>query len=674
MEKNTSGLAEYLTNRQIKNLKDYCLGLEVGLGTHGKKNSSGKAMEKAVENLLIKHGIAYQKQVSVNFPVNGKKLFDFQIKLGNKEYYLETSFFNVAGSKVQEVIRSYGGILTKAQKNEINFLWILDGKGLKSCKELLKNTYLENKDFMFSLSAGEIESNLIFYSTFFIDNQEFSKGVVYQFTTPGNFVRDNNHHCRIIQGIDSGGYEFGTFSETIEGEIWELKNNVPSTTLKRKIYEFIQKKILTDFTEIKEFWKSVFTEKKVNNDSRFNLGILNDEEIKGRLVNLSNPLFHDHSKRKDNATEVKYCSDGGVGHAEWLKVLKSKISELIATEIALRPDNSDLTEKEYTDRQKKYQAKVDSIKEVIAQFEITMGEIISNKEFKKEFEELTQKQLNLLERGATTKQVIIYNRLKDLKLYLSGDEKTLEKFQTNEMNWSSEKISNLYLIWARQWIFKNDVSWVQGKISGEVRVPRIDNTDPYTNAVFKEKVKDLLDSSFAKKNLQDLKDSNLPPKYLLELDPSNDYLKLRRYLSEVYKNIYTTLNCQSIFSQQRYMVFELERIEDKNRDIKEKDSEESYFEEGLYENEQVFISKPACLELLYPDFSEVDETDEEALVKFHADKKKVTDKLKKFKAEKGQKNLSLELERLTDNYLTSFPNQISEEQKQELKKINANSD
>jgi len=61
--------------------------------------------------------------VPVDFQVNGNKLFDFQIKVNNQFYYLETSFFNVAGSKVQEVIRSYSGtVLKKAQANEINFL------------------------------------------------------------------------------------------------------------------------------------------------------------------------------------------------------------------------------------------------------------------------------------------------------------------------------------------------------------------------------------------------------------------------------------------------------------------------------------------------------------------------------------------------------------------------
>jgi len=150
-----SGLAEYLTNGQIKVLKDYCLGIEVGLGTHGKKNIAGLTMERRVENLLRKNQIEYQKQVPVDFLVNGKKTFDFRIRLKEKEYYLETSFYNSPGSKVSETIRSYSGVLQKAQDNEINFLWILDGKGLKSVKELLKEVYLQNKDFMFTIASFE---------------------------------------------------------------------------------------------------------------------------------------------------------------------------------------------------------------------------------------------------------------------------------------------------------------------------------------------------------------------------------------------------------------------------------------------------------------------------------------------------------------------------------------
>ena len=148
-----SGLAEYLTNGKIKDLKDYCLGVEVGLGSHSKKNIVGITMERSVESLLKKYRVEYQKQVPVDFLVNGKKRFDFLIKFPEQEYYLETSFYNSPGSKVSEIIRSYSGVLEKAQNNEINFLWIVDGKGLKSCKELLKDIYLKSKDFMFTLAS-----------------------------------------------------------------------------------------------------------------------------------------------------------------------------------------------------------------------------------------------------------------------------------------------------------------------------------------------------------------------------------------------------------------------------------------------------------------------------------------------------------------------------------------
>jgi type II restriction enzyme len=117
-----SGLAEYLTNGKIKDLKDYCLGVEVGLGTHSKKNIAGITMERSVESLLKRYKIEYQKQAPADFLVNGGKTFDFLIKFSEQEYYLETSFYNAPGSKVSEVIRSYSRVLEKAQKNEANFL------------------------------------------------------------------------------------------------------------------------------------------------------------------------------------------------------------------------------------------------------------------------------------------------------------------------------------------------------------------------------------------------------------------------------------------------------------------------------------------------------------------------------------------------------------------------
>ena len=51
--------SSYLINlfnyRKIKNLKDYMLGIEVGLNTNGRKNRGGKLMESIVEVFISEH-------------------------------------------------------------------------------------------------------------------------------------------------------------------------------------------------------------------------------------------------------------------------------------------------------------------------------------------------------------------------------------------------------------------------------------------------------------------------------------------------------------------------------------------------------------------------------------------------------------------------------------------
>ncbi|KLL02040.1 MAG: hypothetical protein MRERC_5c064 [Mycoplasmataceae bacterium RC_NB112A] len=67
----------------------------------------------------------------------------------------------------------------------------------------------------FKVITGSEKENLLFYSTFFMDDNKFKKGEIYQLSTSGNFVQDTSgtipgsfDASGIIQGIDSGGYEF----------------------------------------------------------------------------------------------------------------------------------------------------------------------------------------------------------------------------------------------------------------------------------------------------------------------------------------------------------------------------------------------------------------------------------------------------------------------------------
>ncbi|WNE41782.1 MAG: Type-2 restriction enzyme MboI [Mycoplasmataceae bacterium] len=147
-----SKLIDFFTNGQIKNLQDYALGIEIGLDTHSRKNRSGQTMEKTIENLLISYNLEYQSQKHI-YLGGDKKIFDFWVKINDKEYYCETNFFNSQGSKISEVIRSYNHLYKLSEKENINFLWIGDGKGLRTVKEALRNTFFSTKNFMFTISS-----------------------------------------------------------------------------------------------------------------------------------------------------------------------------------------------------------------------------------------------------------------------------------------------------------------------------------------------------------------------------------------------------------------------------------------------------------------------------------------------------------------------------------------
>ena len=95
-----SHLINLFINNLIKNLKDYALGIEIGLDIYTHKNRGGQLMEKTIENLLIKYNIEYQKQ-------------------------------------------------------KINFLWIGDDKGLKKSKNILKEIFFNTKNFLFTIETFE---------------------------------------------------------------------------------------------------------------------------------------------------------------------------------------------------------------------------------------------------------------------------------------------------------------------------------------------------------------------------------------------------------------------------------------------------------------------------------------------------------------------------------------
>ena len=58
-----TGLFDMLQNHIISNLYDYVTGVEVGLGSNGRKNRGGHQMENLVESYLKKSNVEYYKEM-----------------------------------------------------------------------------------------------------------------------------------------------------------------------------------------------------------------------------------------------------------------------------------------------------------------------------------------------------------------------------------------------------------------------------------------------------------------------------------------------------------------------------------------------------------------------------------------------------------------------------------
>ena len=141
-----SGLAEIFMNNKIKNLHDYVFGIEVGLDTNARKNRGGKTMEALIANKFRAENLNFFQQtktqdLGVNLGSDVKK-FDFVIKTNTQIYLIETNFYNVGGSKLNEVARAYIEISQKISDcTDLKFVWITDGQGWLDAENKLEEAY-----------------------------------------------------------------------------------------------------------------------------------------------------------------------------------------------------------------------------------------------------------------------------------------------------------------------------------------------------------------------------------------------------------------------------------------------------------------------------------------------------------------------------------------------------
>ncbi len=165
-----TGLFDMLQNHIISNLYDYVTGVEVGLGSNGRKNRGGHQMEDLVESYIQRAGFVkgkdYFKEMylteieekwgidlsAISAEGTTTKRWDFVLKTPKKIYVLETNFYASGGSKLNETARSYK-MIAEESKNIPNFefVWITDGGGWTSAKRNLQETF-DVHDFVFNIN------------------------------------------------------------------------------------------------------------------------------------------------------------------------------------------------------------------------------------------------------------------------------------------------------------------------------------------------------------------------------------------------------------------------------------------------------------------------------------------------------------------------------------------
>lgn len=165
-----TGLLTMLKNRNIKNVVDYVIGVEVGLNTNARKNRSGATMEKIVDlsikSFCDKNSYNYisqatSRKISESFGYEIKvdkseRSFDFAVDNGEKLYLIETNYYGTGGSKLKAVAGEFMTLyrFLKKETPQHTFIWITDGLGWKTAKKPLKEAF-DEIDYILNLSMLE---------------------------------------------------------------------------------------------------------------------------------------------------------------------------------------------------------------------------------------------------------------------------------------------------------------------------------------------------------------------------------------------------------------------------------------------------------------------------------------------------------------------------------------
>lgn len=152
-----SGLEQIFRPEGVKNLIDYIIGVEAGIGSNGRKNRGGTAMETIISQSLqeITDAIpeanfidqATPNKIKDHYGItldtgDGKRRFDFALWTGSRLILIETNLYGVGGSKLKATAGEYTSLQQKLRSTECTLVWVTDGQGWTGTLGPLKDAFM----------------------------------------------------------------------------------------------------------------------------------------------------------------------------------------------------------------------------------------------------------------------------------------------------------------------------------------------------------------------------------------------------------------------------------------------------------------------------------------------------------------------------------------------------
>ena len=116
------------------------------------------SLEDFNENLDFLHqatpnNIKSKWNYDVNFDKSARS-FDCAVfnNKTKKLFLIETNFYNGGGSKLKSVCGEFKALFNELHEQNIDFIWITDGKGWLTTKRPLEETF-KNNDYIFNLTS-----------------------------------------------------------------------------------------------------------------------------------------------------------------------------------------------------------------------------------------------------------------------------------------------------------------------------------------------------------------------------------------------------------------------------------------------------------------------------------------------------------------------------------------